>query len=146
MHQGARNVVKPVISGRAGEPMSRMNRAPGVLIALLLLGSAAVAQERTPWTTSRLTGSPEPPPPLRSERVFPNLTFKSPVQLIPFPDHRRYVLVEEHGMIYSFPNDPSCAKAELLLDARKEIRDLDKIEGCRGVGSTFSLVFDPKFA
>ena len=126
--------------------MSRMNRAPGVLIALLLLGSATVAQERTPWTTSRLTGSPEPPPPLRSERVFPNLTFKSPVQLIPFPDHRRYVLVEEHGMIYSFPNDPSCTKAELLLDARKEIRDLDKIEGCRGVGSTFSLVFDPKFA
>jgi len=126
--------------------MSRMNRAAGVLIALLLLGSAAVAQERTPWTTSRLTGSPEPPPPLRSERVFPNLTFKSPVQLIPFPDHRRYVLVEEHGMIYSFPNDPSCAKAELLLDARKEIRNLDKIEGCRGVGSTYSLVFDPNFS
>ncbi|HEV3027608.1 MAG TPA: PQQ-dependent sugar dehydrogenase, partial [Planctomycetota bacterium] len=122
-----------------------------ILAILLVLAAPAVGDqdksgERVRWTASRLTGSPEPPPPLRSERVFPNLTFHSPVQLVPFPDHRRYVLVEEHGMIYSFPNDPSCAKADLLLDARKEIRNLDKIAGCRGVGSTYSLVFDPEFA
>ncbi|HVR86679.1 MAG TPA: PQQ-dependent sugar dehydrogenase [Planctomycetota bacterium] len=123
-----------------------------ILAILLLLLSAPAAGEqdktgdRVRWTASRLTGSPEPPPPLRSERAFPNLTFKSPVQLVPFPDHRRYVLVEEHGMLYSFPNDPSCSKADLFLDARKEIRNLDKIAGCRGVGSTYSLAFDPEFA
>ena len=37
---------------------------------LLLLLSAARA-ERVPWTTSRVVGSPEPPPPARVERAFP---------------------------------------------------------------------------
>src|SRR5579864_4270857 len=129
--------------------MEHMGR---ILAILLLVPSSPVAGEqdkvgeRVAWTASRLTGSPEPPPPLRSERVFPNLTFKSPVQLIPFPDRRRYVLVEEHGMLYSFPNDPACSKPDLFLDARKEIRNLDKIAGCRGVGSTYSLAFDPGFS
>src|SRR5262245_55061570 len=30
---------------------------------------------RVPWTTSRIVGSPEPPPPYRNERAFPNLQF-----------------------------------------------------------------------
>jgi len=117
--------------------------------ALALLSRPAAGQDRPPervaWTASRLTGSPEPPPPLRSERIFPNLTFKAPVQLVPFPGRRRWALVEEHGMIYSFPDDPGCAKPDLLIDLRKEIRGLDKIPGCRGVGSCFSLAFDPDF-
>ncbi|MBV8880978.1 MAG: hypothetical protein JO332_13495, partial [Planctomycetaceae bacterium] len=104
--------------------MKRMTLTCAVL--LLTLASTSGAQEapaeRTPWTASKILGSPEPPPALRSERVFPKLTFKAPVQLIPFPDRRRYVLVEEHGGIYSFRNDPACEKADLLIDMRKEIR------------------------
>jgi len=130
--------------------MIHMIRAAAVLLALPLLSAVASAQdksgERVPWTTSHLTGSPEPPPPLRSERVFPNLNFKAPVQLVPFPDRRRWVLVEEHGNLYSFPNDPACEKADLLIDLRKEIRNLEKLEGVRGVGSSYSLAFDPDFA
>jgi putative heme-binding domain-containing protein len=125
-----------------------MNRLFVALGTLALLSSAAAQDTpggRVPWTSSRLTGSPEPPPPLRSERVFPNLTFKAPVQLVPFPDRRRWVLVEEHGGIYSFPNDPACGKADLLIDMRKEIRNLDKLPGVRGVGSSYSLAFDPDF-
>ena len=106
--------------------------------ALALLSRAAAGQdkptERAAWTASRLTGSPEPPLPLRSERVFPNLNFKAPVQLVPFPDRGRWALVEEHGMIYSFRNDPACEKPDLLIDLRKELRGIDKIPGCRGVG------------
>ena len=33
--------------------------------------------KRVPWTTSRLTGTPEPPPPYRIERAFPKLHFKN---------------------------------------------------------------------
>src|ERR1700682_947164 len=41
--------------------------------------------QRTPWTTSRLTGSPEPPHPYKIERVFPKLTFKNPLLLTMAP-------------------------------------------------------------
>ncbi|MBI3857199.1 MAG: PQQ-dependent sugar dehydrogenase [Planctomycetes bacterium] len=121
-----------------------------IVLSALGLASAPDAQdakpgERAAWTTSRLTGSPEPPPPLRAERAFPRLTFKAPVALVPFPGGRRYILVEEKGMLYSFPNDPDCAKADVFCDLQKEIRGLDKIERCRGVGQSFSIVFDPGF-
>jgi glucose/arabinose dehydrogenase len=128
----------------------KLNLRIGIAVALALLSRAAVGQDkpadRVPWAASRLTGSPEPPLPLRSERVFPNLNFRAPVQLVPFPDRRRWVLVEEKGMIYSFPNDPAVEKADLLIDLRKEIRGVDKLEGVRGVGSTYSLAFDPDFS
>jgi len=116
-----------------------------IAIAALLLVSGAQAQDRVPWTTSRLTGSPEPPPPLRSERAFPRLTFKAPVHLVPFPGGKRYVLVEEKGMLYSFRNDPACEKADVFIDLTKEIRGWDKIERCRGVGQSFAIAFDPGF-
>ena len=32
-------------------------------------------QERTPWTTSRIRGAPDPPAPYRTERVFEKLKF-----------------------------------------------------------------------
>src|SRR5258708_1564345 len=32
-------------------------------------------RKRMPWTTSRVTGSPEPPSPYRTERIFPKLKF-----------------------------------------------------------------------
>jgi hypothetical protein len=113
--------------------------------AALLLISAAPQENRVPWTTSRLTGSPEPPPPLRAERAFPNLNFKAPVALVPFPGGKRYILVEEKGMLYSFKNDPSCPKADVFIDLPKEIRGWEKVERCRGVKQSFSIVFDPQF-
>src|SRR4051812_37072347 len=32
---------------------------------------------RVPWTTSRLVGSPEPPPPYRVARAYPKINFKA---------------------------------------------------------------------
>ena len=78
-----------------------------IAAAVLSLGMAQ--EERPVWTTSKITGSPEPPPPLRAEPAFPKLTFKAPVALVPFPDGKRYVVVEEKGRLYTFPNDPACA-------------------------------------
>lgn len=101
--------------------------------------------ERVLWTTSKLTGSPEPPPPLRAERAFPHLTFQQPVGLTPFPDGHRYVLIEEHGMLYTFVNNEECPKADLFIDLRKEIRGLDKVANCRGVRQSFAVAFDPQF-
>lgn len=115
-------------------------------LAPLLIATAAAAQDRVPWTDGKITGSPEPPPPLRADRAFPRLSFKAPVHLIPFPDGKRYVLIEEKGLLYTFRNDAGVEKADLFIDMTKEIKGLDKIERCRGVGQSFALAFDPAFA
>ena len=123
-----------------------------IAIALLLALSRAEglpAQDpgpRVPWTSSRITGSPEPPPPARSVRAFPKLTFTKPAHLVPFPDRRRWAVVEEKAMLWSFRNAEDVEKPELLIDLRKEIRGLDAVPGAKGVDNSYAIVFDPDFA
>ena len=119
------------------------------ITAILLLAAAPqdnAPADRVPWTASHLTGSPEPPPPLRSEPAFAKLKFARPVALVPFPGGKRYVLVEEKGVLYTFRNDPGCEKADLFIDLTKEIVGWEKVDRCRGVKQSFSIVFDPQFA
>jgi putative heme-binding domain-containing protein len=124
-----------------------MHRTLFAIAALGLIAAAASPQasDRVPWTTSQLTGSPEPPPLLRAERAFLHLNFKAPVALVPFPGGKRYVVVEEKGTLHTFRNDPACEKADLFIDLSKEIRGWEKIERCRGVRQSFAIVFDPQF-
>ncbi len=92
--------------------------------------------KRTEWTTSRVKGSPEPPLPYRVERVFPKLTFDSPVELIPAPGSDRLFVLEVGGKIYSFPNRQDADKLDLALEIKKEIP---------GVGNCYGLEFHPDF-
>src|SRR6476469_2436727 len=81
------------------------------LVALAMLPSrrgAAVApprEGRQPWTTTRISGTPEPPHPYRVERAFPKLTFKNPLLLTRLPGTKRLVVAEQAGKVFSFPND-----------------------------------------
>src|SRR5437773_6258424 len=75
---------------------------------------------RTPWTTSRVTGSPEPPPPFKVVRAFPNLKFEKPLLLTRCPRSDRLFVGEQGGVLYSFANRPD-AKADLFCDLRKEL-------------------------
>ena len=43
---------------------------------------------RIPWTTSQISGTPEPPLPYVTERVFPELSLENPVDLIAVPVRR----------------------------------------------------------
>src|SRR4051794_20634593 len=52
---------------------------------------------RAAWTTSRLHGTPEPPPPYQARRCFPKLSFKEPVLLVPLPGTDRLVVGELDG-------------------------------------------------
>jgi uncharacterized repeat protein (TIGR03806 family) len=77
--------------------------------------------KRVPWTTSKVKGSPEPPDPYRSEVAFPKLKFEEPLDLASEPGGKRFVVAERHGKVFSFVNDPTCEKADLLLDLKKII-------------------------
>jgi putative heme-binding domain-containing protein len=102
--------------------------------------------ERVAWTTSRITGTPEPPLPFRTERLFPHLSFKNPLDISTAPGTNRLFVAEQAGAIYSFPPDPGCKKADLFIDLAKEVRTLDKLPDARGVGAVYGLTFHPDFA
>ena len=72
--------------------------------------------KRVPWTTSKIIGSPEPPPPYQTERVFAKLRFEEPLDLTFAPGTNRLFVAERWGKIYSFVNKPDVAKADLALE------------------------------
>jgi putative heme-binding domain-containing protein len=100
---------------------------------------------RTPWTTSKLTGSPEPPPPYRIERAFPRLTFRKPLLLARAPGISRLFVGEEEGKILSFPIDPNADKAELFLDLPAELHSWDRNANIQGIEALYGLAFHPQF-
>ena len=69
-----------------------------------------------PWTTSRVRGTPDPPPPYRTEPAFPGLKFAEPLAMAFAPGSDRVFVAQRYGKVYSFPNDPKAGKAELVLD------------------------------
>lgn len=92
--------------------------------------------KRIPWTTSRITGSPEAPPPYRTERAFPKLKFAEPVTITRAPGSDRLFVVELRGKIVSFPDDQASEKPDPFLD----------LGGIPGHWRTYGLVFHPNFA
>ena len=108
-------------------------------------GAKADPSKRVLWTTSHITGSPEPPSPYRMERVFPKLEFKNPLVLVRAPGTDRLFVGEQAGPIYSFKPDAQVAKADLFIDLSKEIHSWGKASGVKGVGNVYGLVFHPDF-
>lgn len=53
--------------------------------------------KRTPWTTSRVVGTPEPPPPYTTRAFRPELTLKNPVFVIAEPGTRDLLVVLQGG-------------------------------------------------
>jgi putative heme-binding domain-containing protein len=102
--------------------------------------------KRTPWTTSRLKGTPEPPHPYRIERAFPKLTFKDPLLLVRLPGSGRFFVGEQAGKLYSFPIDSACDRADLFLDLTTELKSWDKDGPVKGVSAVYGLAFHPRFA
>jgi len=88
---------------------------------------------RVPWTTSRVIGTPEPPPPLRARKVFEHLKFSRPLYMIMEPgDGSRAMVVEQNGKVWAFKHDEQAREKDLFC----EIEDHD----------TYSICFHPKFA
>ena len=117
-----------------------------IVFTLLLLTSLLPVQadekpfgiaKRIPWTTSRITGSLDPPAPYQVERVFPGLMFSRPVILTSEPTTGRMFAVELKGTIYSF--DPQQENAEVDVTTR-----LSELKN--GFHRVYGLAFHPDFA
>ena len=100
-------------TARAGEPADR----PGA-------GKPYGLEKRVPWTTSRVHGTPDPPPPYRTESAFPKLKFDEPLAMAFAPGSDRVFVAQRYGKVFSFPNDPTAEKAELVVDLKKHLLGL----------------------
>src|SRR5581483_11448751 len=78
--------------------------------------------KRVKWTTSRLIGTPDPPPNYRLVRAFPQFVFKEPVFIAQDPVSARLLVAEyTSGKIYSFLPGDSTGKKHLFLDMKRGI-------------------------
>ncbi|MCH2209727.1 MAG: PQQ-dependent sugar dehydrogenase [Fuerstiella sp.] len=80
----------------------------------------AADDPRPAWTTSRLSGTPDPPDPYTVRPAFPRLSFSNPTSLEELRCGRMLVS-EDAGNIYTFVKDSAVQQKQLLL----------KIDGAR---------------
>ncbi|MSQ93469.1 MAG: hypothetical protein EXR98_02810 [Gemmataceae bacterium] len=94
-------------------------------------------EKRVPWTTSKVVGSPEPPPPYKTEPAFAKLPkFDEPLDMTYAPGTNRLFVAERMGKIFSFVNNKDTDKTDLTL----ELKDKD------GKKQTiYAFTFHPKF-
>ena len=93
-------------------------------------------ESRVPWTGSRITGSPDPPSPYRTERVFPGIQFQNPVVLTNAPETDRLFVAELGGKIYTFSPGQNAEKPELVFDLKQAVPEMGKLYG---------LTFHPRY-
>ena len=88
-------------------------------------------ERRSPWNTSRIVGSPEPPPPYRTERIYPKLEIKQPLSFEHEPGTRNFLVIQHlgswapPGKILRISGDPDATKSETVLDLKGIAYGLD---------------------
>jgi putative heme-binding domain-containing protein len=117
-------------------------------VALVVCAVSAAAAPQ-PWTASRVTGSPEPPPAYRTRRVYEHVRFTAATSLTFAPGSDRCFVTELYGKVYSLPADRDCRQADLFLDAGELVSRLNakrSPEDALKFGGIFHLAFHPAFA
>lgn len=84
---------------------------------------------RTPWTMSKVTGSPDPPKPFHLNRVYKKLQFNQPVELQPLAETGEMLLLERTGRLYAFRDDPDCDQPRLLMDLKENTKSFKNAYG-----------------
>jgi hypothetical protein len=57
----------------------------------IALVEEAVGQRATPWTSSRVLGSPDPALPYNTHRIFAQVELKQPTDIVWLPDAERWI-------------------------------------------------------
>src|ERR1044071_7077277 len=84
-------------------------------------------ERRIPWSTSRLTGSPEPPLPYTVEKTFPKLKLERPLFVIAEPQTDRLFIIEQGGEtnkpshILEVKDDPESEQVETFLSVTNRL-------------------------
>ncbi len=126
-------------------------RVAALVFAIAALALATRAEDeakhpkrKTPLTTSKVTGNPEPPPKFKSVRAFANAKFDHPTLIARAPGSTRLFVGEQTGTLYSL-SAPD-AKPDVFLDLRKDFAKLKPRDDAKGIGELYGLAFHPEFA
>lgn len=109
-----------------------------LLTILFLLTSACLAEERLPWTSSQVKGSPIPPRPYSAEVIWPHFYFSKACDIAHLPSRNLIFLTQQMGKIWMLTDDLSVAYPEKKLFA-----DFSKSHD--PFNSSFSICFHPDF-
>ena len=132
--------------GRGTAIMNRRKIVAAVILVVLNIGIEVQAQlTRVPWTTSRVTGSPDSPPPLKTSLRFPNLKFDHPLLVRTDPTGNRIWVVEQRGRIFSFADHAKAEKPDLFVDLKASFTQLTPHSEAAGVDSAYGLAFHPQY-
>jgi uncharacterized repeat protein (TIGR03806 family) len=116
--------------------VSLLAMAIGMFPAASANAQSPARSGRTPWTTSRFAGTPDPPPPYEAVPAFPKLTFDRPVLLGFVPGTDQLVVGEVGGKVVTFNNDPGVDRVEVALN----------LSTARpGMAALYGLAFHPRF-
>lgn len=135
---GVVSVWQPAFLGMASAEDKPAKRTATVTTSVATTQATATATasaqsgsaKRPLWTTSKVKGSPEPPPRFRTQTAFPNLKFFEPLELRPVPGSNRLAIAERPGKIYTFENNGATKDRQLLVDTKK---------------TTYGFCFHPQF-
>lgn len=77
------------------------------------------------------------------ERAFRNLTFENLTNLVQINDDTGgFIVTEQNGLIYYFPNDPNVQEANVLLDLRDRVSRQHNEEGLLGIAPSPTFKVD----
>jgi putative heme-binding domain-containing protein len=114
-------------------------------VVALLLAPLSFAADRVPWTSGKVTGSPEPPPPYTAARVFPAAKFFHPLLMSRMPGSELLFVGEQDGKIFTLnPKQPD-AKPELFVDLKANWKQLTPNPAAAGFEFVYGLVFHPQY-
>jgi uncharacterized repeat protein (TIGR03806 family) len=99
-------------------------------------------EKRVKWTTSKVQGSPEPPPPYKTEPAFPKLPkFEEPLDLAQAPGTNRLFVAGRWGKVWSFVNKKDVDQADLAL----EFKGAKDSKGKPMKQVIYAFTFHPRF-
>lgn len=115
--------------------MNGFRRILWITISTAFVLHPALAQKRTPWTTSKLQGTPVPPPAYRVQRAFEDHSFVNPTSISELPTGREMLVTQMNGSILTVP---------FAGGEAHRVIDLSELAG--GQVSLFSAALHPEFA
>lgn len=119
--------------------LHRTKRELVPLLCLFVLSGTVMAQDlptrQTPWRASKVVGSPDPPLPYTTTRVFPNVELKNPTDAVWAKEANKWIVAQSGGRLGIFDNDPADATTELLLDLNDLLPDR--------VGQAYGVILHP---
>lgn len=103
---------------------------------------------RTPWKTSQFQGTPEPPLPYRTQRVYRHVRFERPTVVTSAPGTDRLFVAEHDGKLYSIAPDRSTKERDVFLDVHDLVKAMNRQQPESPVAlvAVYGLTFHPNFA